>query len=39
VLDALTADVMAPFFAWLAKLYPRGSCMPPLAVYRISQSA
>jgi len=39
LLDALAANVMAPFFAWLAKFCPRGSCMPPLAVCKISQSA
>jgi hypothetical protein len=39
LLDALAVDVMDPFLARLAKLYPRDSCMPPLAVCKISQSA
>jgi hypothetical protein len=39
LLDALAADVMAPFLAWLAKLCPKGSCMPPLVICKISQNA
>jgi hypothetical protein len=39
LLDALVADVMAPFLAWLAKLCPGVSCVPPLAICMISQSA
>jgi hypothetical protein len=39
LLDALLTNVMAPFLTWLAKLCLRGSCMPPLADYKISQNA
>jgi hypothetical protein len=39
LLDALVANVMAPFLARLAKLCLRGSYMPLLTVYMISQNA
>jgi hypothetical protein len=36
LLDALVVDVMAFSLARLAKLYPRGSCVPLLAISMIS---
>jgi hypothetical protein len=39
LLNALVANVMAPFLARLAKLWLGGSCVPLLAVYMISQNA
>jgi hypothetical protein len=39
LLDALLADVMAPFLAQLTKLYPGGSCVPLFVICMISQNA
>jgi hypothetical protein len=39
LLDAFMVDAMVPFLARLAKLCPRGSCVPLLAIYMISQNA
>jgi hypothetical protein len=36
LLDALVANIMAPFLAQLAKLCTRGSYVPLLAIYMIS---
>jgi len=36
LLNALVANVMAPFLARLTKLCTRGSCVPLLAIYMIS---
>jgi hypothetical protein len=36
LLHAFVVDAMVPFFARLAKLYPRGSCVPLLAICMIS---
>jgi hypothetical protein len=36
LLNALVANTMVLFLTRLAKLYPRGSCVPLLAIYMIS---